>query len=64
MKGFLVKCEIDRLLWRVLFLFLWSFVCKILSLIFLIYFGDDNWDYLMDFFVINRGKNLKFENEI
>lgn len=64
MKGFLVKCEIDRLLWRVLFLFLWSFVCKILSLIFLIYFGDDKWEYLMDFFVINRGKNLKFENEI
>lgn len=64
MEGFLVKCEIDRLLWRVLFLFLWSFVCKILSLIFLIYFGDDNWEYLMDFFVINRGKNLKFENEI
>lgn len=64
MKGFLVKCEIDRLLWRVLFLFLWSFVCKILSLIFLIYFVDDKWGYLMDFFVINRGKNLKFENEI
>lgn len=64
MEGFLVKCEIDRLLWRVLFLFLWSFVCKILSLIFLIYFGDDKWEYLMDFFVINRGKNLKFENEI
>lgn len=64
MNGFLVKCEIDRLLWRVLFLFLWSFVCKILSLIFLIYFVDDKWEYLMDFFVINRGKNLKFENEI
>lgn len=64
MEGFLVKCEIDRLLWRVLFLFLWSFVCKILSLIFLIYFGDDKWEYLMDFFVINRGKNLKFENGI
>lgn len=64
MEGFLVKCEIDRLLWRVLFLFLWSFVCKILSLIFLIYFVDDKWGYLMDFFVINRGKNLKFENEI
>lgn len=64
MEGFLVKCEIDRLLWRVLFLFLWSFVCKILSLIFLIYFVDDKWEYLMDFFVINRGKNLKFENEI